>query len=79
MGSRTLLVNATIRRHLLYTFPSCASFTTDTHEGSSSSDWLIVLFTSVAIGQGNYFGFGFTTLNCMKTALIGNLQCSIIN
>ena len=28
-----------------------------------NSDWLVVLFTSVAIGQSNYFGFGFTTLN----------------
>ena len=26
-------------------------------------DWLVVLFTSVATGQSNYFGFGFTTLN----------------
>ena len=30
---------------------------------SSNSDWLVVLFTSVAIGQSNNFGFGFTTLN----------------
>ena len=30
---------------------------------ASSSDWLIVLFTSVVIGQRNYFGFGFATLN----------------
>ena len=29
----------------------------------SNSDWLVVLFTSVANGQSNYFGFGFTTLN----------------
>ena len=27
------------------------------------SDWLVVLFTPVAIGQSNYFGFGCTTLN----------------
>ena len=26
------------------------------------SDWLVMLFKSVAIGQSNYFGFGFTTL-----------------
>ena len=31
---------------------------------ASNSDWLVVLFTSVAIGQSNYFGFGFTTRNC---------------
>ena len=36
------------------------------HVFSSNSDWLVVLFTSVAIGQGNYFGFGFTTLNYWK-------------
>ena len=30
---------------------------------ASNSDWLVVLFTSVAIGQSNYFGFGVTTLN----------------
>ena len=30
---------------------------------SSNSDWLVVLFTSVAIGQSNYFSFDFTTLN----------------
>ena len=30
---------------------------------SSSTNWLIVLFTSVVFGQRNYFGFGFTTLN----------------
>ena len=30
---------------------------------ASNSDWLVVLFTSVVIGQSNYFGFGFTTLN----------------
>ena len=33
------------------------------HVFASDSDWLIVLFTSVAIGQSNYFGFGFTTHN----------------
>ena len=26
-------------------------------------DWLVVLFTSVVIGQSNYFGFGFTIPN----------------
>ena len=29
---------------------------------ASSSDWFIGLFTTVVIGQSNYFGFGFTTL-----------------
>ena len=33
------------------------------HEFASSSDWFIMLFTCVVIGQSNYFGFGFTTLN----------------
>ena len=33
------------------------------HVFASNSDWLFVLFTSVAIGQRNYFGFGFATLN----------------
>ena len=28
----------------------------------SDSDWFITLLTSVAIGQIDYFGFGFTTL-----------------
>ena len=38
---------------------------TKTALGVSNSNWLVVLFTSVAIiiGQSNYFGFGFTTLN----------------
>ena len=29
--------------------------------GYSNSDWLVVLFTSVVIGQSNYFGFGSMT------------------
>ena len=33
------------------------------HVFALNSDWLVVLFTSVAMGQSNYFGFGFTTLN----------------
>ena len=33
------------------------------HVFASNSDWLVVLFTSVAIGQSKYFGFGFTPLN----------------
>ena len=33
---------------------------------ASNSDWLVVLFTSIAIGQSNYFGFGNLRL---KTAL----------
>ena len=37
------------------------------HVFAASSDWFIGLSASVVIGQGNYFGFGFTTL--LKTAL----------
>ena len=33
------------------------------HIFASNSDWLVVSFTSVAIRQSNYFGFGFTTLS----------------
>ena len=33
------------------------------HVFASNSVWLVVLFTSVTIGQSNYLGFGFTTLN----------------
>ena len=33
------------------------------HLFTLNAAWLVVLFTSVAIGQSNYFGFGFTTLN----------------
>ena len=33
------------------------------HVFATNSDWLVVLFSSVAIGQSNYFGFGFTTLS----------------
>ena len=29
----------------------------------SNSDWLVVLFISVAINHSSYFGFGFTTLS----------------
>ena len=36
---------------------------TPVHVFASNSDWLIVLFAPVAIGQSNYFGFGFTSLN----------------
>ena len=32
------------------------------HVFVSSSDWFTGLFTTVVIGQSNYFGFGFTTL-----------------
>ena len=32
------------------------------HVSVSSSDWFVVLFTSVVIGQSNYFGFGFTKI-----------------
>ena len=27
---------------------------------ATSSDWLIVLFTSIVIGQSDYFGYGVT-------------------
>ena len=40
------------------------------HVFASNSDWLVVLFTSVAIGQSNYFGFGFTTLNWKPSIFI---------
>ena len=33
------------------------------HVFALSSDWFIGLSTSVVIGQSDYFGFGFTTLN----------------
>ena len=33
------------------------------HVFASNSDWFITLFASVVIGQSNYSGFGFTTLN----------------
>ena len=33
------------------------------HVFASSSDWFIGLSASVVIGQSNYFGSGFTTLN----------------
>ena len=33
------------------------------HVFASNSDWFIAPFTSVEIGQNNYFGFGFTTLD----------------
>ena len=32
------------------------------HVFASSSDWFSGLFTTFAIGQSDYFGFGFTTL-----------------
>ena len=35
----------------------------DEHVFASSSDWFIGLFNIAVIGQSNYFGFGFTTLN----------------
>ena len=33
------------------------------HVFASSSDWFVVLFSSVVIGQSDYFRFGFTSLN----------------
>ena len=40
-------------------FPALASVTVF----APNSDWLVVLFTSVEIGQSNYFGIGPTELN----------------
>ena len=34
------------------------------HVFASCSDWFIGLSACVVIGQNNYFGFGFTKLNC---------------
>ena len=33
------------------------------HVFASNCEWLVVSFISVAIGQSNYFGVGFTTVN----------------
>ena len=33
------------------------------HVFALNSGWFFALFASVVIGQSNYFGFGFTTLN----------------
>ena len=33
------------------------------HVFALSSDWFLVLFLSVVIGQSDCFGFGFTTFN----------------
>ena len=33
------------------------------HAFALSSDWFIGLSASLVIGQSDYFGFGFTTLN----------------
>lgn len=33
------------------------------HVFALNSAWFIALFKSVVIGQSNYIGFGFTTLN----------------
>ena len=45
------------------------------HVFASSSDWFIGLFTTVVIGQSNYFGFGFTTLK-RKPLSISNARNS---
>ena len=45
------------------------------HVFASSSDWFIGLFTTVVIGQSNYFGFGFTTQ--LKTALCSHFFMSL--
>ena len=36
------------------------------HEFASNSDWFIPLFTSVVIGQNNFFGFGFIEYHSVK-------------
>ena len=33
------------------------------HVITTSFDWSTVMFMALVIGQSNYFGFGFTTLN----------------
>ena len=40
---------------------------------NSYSDWFIVLFTTFVIGQSNYFGFGFMTLNYWKPLLYATI------
>ena len=49
--------------HVLAAFGTFSRSWRQLHVFASNSDWLVVLFTSVAIGQSSYFGFGFTTLN----------------
>ena len=44
------------------------------HVFASSSDWFIGLFTTVVIGQSNYFGFGFTTLSKVKVATVKSFK-----
>ena len=41
------------------------------HVSASCSDWFLVLFSSVVIGQRDYFGFGSTTLK-LKSAQVVN-------
>ena len=48
-------------------FPAFGAFG-QLHVFVSNSDWLVVLFTFVAIGQSNYFGFGYT--NQLETAQV---------
>ena len=43
------------------------------HVFASNSDWLVMLFRSFAVGQRNYFGYGFTTLNCFRQNLPTNI------
>ena len=48
---------------IVFSLPAFSCTWNQLHVFASNFDWLIVLFASVAIGQSNYFGFGFTTLN----------------
>ena len=41
---------------------------------ASNSDWLVVLFTSVAKGQSKNFGFGFTILNWKPLLFANNVH-----
>ena len=42
---------------------ACSRAWRQLHVFTSCSDWLILRFLCVVIGQSDYFGFGFTTLN----------------
>ena len=44
----------------------------------SSSDWFIAMSTSIAIGQSNYFGFGFKVTDRFHGCLHGNLAYALI-
>ena len=48
------------------------------HVFASNSDWLVVLFTPVVIGQCDHFGFGFYDTQ-LKTALVGSMTAIILS